>query len=72
MALLDDLIAQQNTLRTLIRSGTLSITHGDKTVRYRDMADLQAALRDVESQIDTVNGTCRPRFRYHTTKKALG
>ncbi len=68
---LADLVRQRSALREAMRSGVLTITHGDKTVKHRSMADMQAALSDINSEIGVLTGTGRRRIRYTSVRKGL-
>ena len=68
---LADLVAQRAALRLAMRSGVLVITHGDKTVKHRSMADMQAALSDLNAEIGALTGSGRRRVRYTSVRKGL-
>ena len=44
--------AQRDALREAIASGVLRASYDGRTVEYRSLADLRAALRDVEAALD--------------------
>lgn len=69
---LDELSAQRDAILRAIRSGALLVTHGDKTVRYRNVGELQIALNGIEDDIAKESGVKAPRVRYFSTTKALG
>jgi hypothetical protein len=66
-----ELEAQRDTLRRAIRSGVLVVTHGEKSVKYRSMADLQAALSDVQNELGEITGARRRRVRYLSVRKGI-
>lgn len=68
----DQLIAQEDALKKAIRSGVLMVQHGDKTVRYRDVAELEIALTGVQSDMTKLAGRRTRRIRYTSISKALG
>ena len=74
MPTIDELYAQRDALRRTLRSGALEVRHGEKSVKYRTAADLQAALSDVQREIAEFDGKRPPRLRYHTfhASKGLG
>lgn len=39
-------------LKAAIKSGTRRVTYGDRTVEYQSIADMLAAYRFIESQIE--------------------
>lgn len=47
-----EMIAQRKTLLRLKRSGALSVGHGDKRVQYRSMADLDAAIEEINAELN--------------------
>lgn len=69
---IDELEAQRDAIRRAIRSGARMVRHGEKIVEYRSVAELQAALDDVQAQITEVTGTRRGRVRYMKTSKGIG
>ena len=54
-------IAQRDALRQAIVSGVLRLTYDGKTVEYRSMAELKAALNDVEQALARDNGEVQTR-----------
>ncbi|OCC05125.1 hypothetical protein BA190_09420 [Labrys sp. WJW] len=72
METLEELQVELRKLRRAKRSGVLIIRHGDKSIQYRDMGELQSAIDDIRSAIADLMGTRRSRIRYHKTSKALG
>ena len=53
--------SQRDALRTAIASGVLKITYDDKTVEYRSMAELKAALNEVEKALAKDSGQPQTR-----------
>jgi hypothetical protein len=53
--------AQIDALKTSIASGVLTVRHGEKTVTYRSLAEMQELLSRMEA--DVAGGT-RRRLRY--------
>ena len=54
-------ITQRDALRQAIVSGVLRLTYDGKTVEYRSMAELKAALNDVEQALARDNGDVQTR-----------
>lgn len=48
-------------LRRAAASGALSIRHGEKSVTYRSMAELQVAISNLEQEMAAANGTKRKK-----------
>lgn len=67
----DELVAQARNLRTAIRQGVQSVRHGEKTVEYRSLRDMQAALDSIQDDIAALDGVKRSRFRYAKVMKGL-
>lgn len=51
--------AQRDALSEAIASGVLRVTYDGRTVEYRTLAELQAALRTVEAALDPARRTVR-------------
>ena len=51
--------AHRDALREAIASGALRISYDGRSVEYRSLADLRAALRDVEAALDPSRRTVR-------------
>lgn len=49
-------IAQRDALRQAIASGVLRLSYDGKNVEYRSMAELKAALNEVEASLARENG----------------
>ena len=54
-------VTQRDALRQAIVSGVLRLTYDGKTVEYRSMAELKAALNDVEQALARDNGEVQIR-----------
>jgi hypothetical protein len=68
MTTLDDLIAQKAALVEALGSGAVEVQHGDKRVRYRDIAQLKEALAEINRQIIEAGGSKRRRqIRIYST-----
>ncbi|MCB5201711.1 hypothetical protein LH464_04360 [Neorhizobium sp. T786] len=61
---LDALRAQRVKLVKAMRSGALSVQHGDKRVQYRSLAEMQAALDGIDEDIAEGTGKKRKRVFY--------
>jgi len=51
--------AHRDALREAIASGVLRVSYDGRTVEYRSLADLRAALREVETALDPAQRTVR-------------
>lgn len=51
--------AQREALREAIASGCSRVSYDGRTVEYRSLAELRAALRDVEAALDPARRTTR-------------
>ncbi len=51
--------AHRDALREAIASGVLRVSYDGRTVEYRSLADLRAALREVETALDPGRRTVR-------------
>ena len=51
--------AHRDALLEAIASGVLRVTYDGRTVEYRSLADLRAALRDVEAALDPARRVTR-------------
>jgi len=54
-------ISQRDALRQAIASGVLRLSYEGKTVEYRSMSDLRAALNEVEQSLARENGRAQNR-----------
>ncbi len=62
-------IEQRDALRAALARGEHRVSFGDRSIQYRSVAELQAALREVEAAINDAAGTPRPRHvRIDTAK----
>lgn len=68
---LEELKAQRKALTQMKRTGVLTLTHGDKTIKHRNMDELQAALNDLNSEIAVLEGRPMRRVRYLSVRKGL-
>jgi len=59
---------QLNALKKALVTGERSVSFGDKTVEYRSVAELQAAIRSVEADIARGSGTPKRQIRVTTAK----
>lgn len=64
MSELETLQAQKRALLKAMRSGALSVQHGDKRVQYRTIAEMKAVLSDLNEEIEAETGTRRKRVFY--------
>ena len=62
---------QLETLRRALATGERRVTFGDKTVEYRSVEELQAAIRQVEAALARQNATPRTRQIRVTTSKGF-
>ena len=60
--------AQLQALETALAKGERRVSFGDKTVEYRTVAELQAAIRTVEAEIARGSGTPKRQIRVTTGK----
>lgn len=60
--------AQLDALRKALATGERRVTFGDKTVEYRSVAELQAAIRAVEAEIARGSVTSKRQIRVTTGK----
>ena len=58
-------------LREALASGEHRVTYEGKSVEYRSVADLKAAIAEVETTISRESGTPKARQIRVTTSKAL-
>jgi len=63
----EQLLALQKALAT----GEKRVTFGDKTVEYRSVEEIQAAIREVEASLARTAGSRRPRQIRVTTGKGF-
>jgi hypothetical protein len=58
-------------LQTALARGEQRVSFQDKTVVYRSVDELQAAIREVQRSLDTQRGTARKRQIRVTTSKGF-
>jgi roadblock/LC7 domain-containing protein len=58
-------------LREALASGEHRVTYDGKSVEYRSVVDLKAAIAEVESQIARAAGKCKSRQIRISTSKGL-
>jgi hypothetical protein len=46
-----------DALKTALTNGKQEVSYAGRTTKYRSIAEIQAAIKDVESDIDALNGT---------------
>ena len=63
--------AQLNALRKALATGERRVSFGDKTVEYRSVEELQAAIRTVEAEIARNAGASPKRQIRVTTAKGF-
>ena len=59
---------QLQALESALAKGEHRVTFGDKTVEYRSVAELQAAIRTVEADIARGSATSKRQIRVTTGK----
>jgi hypothetical protein len=59
---------QLEALQRALATGEHRVSFGDKTVEYRTVAELQAAIRTVEAEIARGSGTPKRQIRVTTAK----
>ena len=58
-----------DALKSAIANGKSEITYAGRTTKYRSIAEIQAAIKDVESDVAALNGTKILRtYRFHSNK----
>ena len=62
---------QLQALETALAKGERRVSFGDKTVEYRSVEELQAAIRTVESELARSAGATRKRQIRVTTSKGF-
>ena len=63
--------SQLDALRQALATGERRVTFGDKTVEYRSVEELQAAIREVEAALAKENATPLVRQIRVTTSKGF-
>lgn len=61
---------QLDNLRALKATGTLSVTHEGREVRYRSIAEMNMAIADLEARIAAASGAARPVARRTTFRRS--
>ena len=59
---------QLDALKKALATGERRVSFGDKTVEYRSVAELQAAIRSVEAEIARGAGAAKRQIRITTGK----
>ena len=59
---------QLEALQRALATGEHRVSFGDKTVEYRSVAELQAAIRSVEAEIARGQNTPKRQIRVTTAK----
>jgi hypothetical protein len=59
---------QLEALKKALSTGERRVSFGDKTVEYRSVAELQAAIRMVEAELARGKGTPKRQIRVTTAK----
>jgi DNA-binding IclR family transcriptional regulator len=72
MAALSDLVSWRDALIEARAQGVELVKHGDRKVRYRSDAEMAAAIRDLDRQIEAAMaaGGTRAPIRVSTSKGA--
>lgn len=61
--------ARLDALKTTLGSGRLEVSYNGRMTRYRSMVELQAAIKDVETDIASLSGTKVLRtYRFSSSK----
>ena len=60
--------SQLDALKKALATGERRVSFGDKTVEYRSVEELQAAIRTVEAEIARGSGTPKRQIRVTTAK----
>lgn len=63
--------ARLDLLKRSLASGTAEVSYNGRTVRYRSVAEIQAAIKDVESDIASATGGSVLRTYRFCTDKGL-
>ena len=61
-------LAQLDALKRALATGERRVSFGDKTIEYRTVAELRAAIRTVEAEIARGSGTPKRQIRVTTGK----
>ena len=58
-----------DALKTAIGNGRSEVTYAGRTTKYRSIAEIQAAIKDVETDIAALNGSkIRRTYRFSSSK----
>ena len=60
--------AGQDALQTALMSGELIVRFADRTIQYRSVAEIQAALADTKTAIEELDGTRNRVYRVGSVK----
>jgi hypothetical protein len=60
---------QRQALLRAIRTGALSVQHGDKKVQYRSLSEMQIALSGINDEIAELEGRPRKRVFYVNARR---
>lgn len=71
MADLPTLQARLENLKVALASGYLTVDYNGRHVTYRSIADIQAAIKDVETDINGLKGTAFVRTYHMNSRKGL-
>ncbi len=63
-------LAQLDALKRALATGERRVSFGDKTIEYRSIEELQAAIRTVEDELARVSGVPTTRQIRIDTRKA--
>ena len=63
-------LAQLDALKRALATGERRVSFGDKTIEYRSIEELQAAIRTVEDELARVSGVPTTRQIRVDTRKA--
>jgi hypothetical protein len=61
--------AQRVALVKAMRSGALSVQHGDKRVQYRSIEEIRAVLQGIDDELATGEGTPRRKVIYSSPRR---
>ncbi|OHV85797.1 phage head-tail joining protein [Ensifer sp. LCM 4579] len=61
---IEQLEAQRTALKRAMRSGALSVGHGDKRVQYRSIEEMKSVLDDLNEEIAELGGAKKKRVFY--------
>lgn len=64
MATLSELQTRLETLKKARGSGALMVRHGDQSVTYRSLAEMEQIISELEGEIAALGGTRRRKIRY--------